>query len=236
MNSLKLVMPSWSTRYVHRLQRLVVDAADDLVEAVVDGAVAVGLARARRPAPSCTSLAGALHGEVDDRGRAAPGRGARCRSRTCPTRTVPPNGSSMWVCTSMPPGMTYLPVASITRSAATPTPATCPGAQSGGDASRRRSARPAAIAPVGLTTVPSVMRVVIAAPSARSGRRRRRVGGRGRTPSGCGPRSSRSRSRSRTISSACGRRRRRRRTCPPGRRSRSCRRSRCRRAARCRPG
>src|SRR5437867_8610563 len=26
---------------------------------------------------------------------------------------VPPKGSSMWVCTSMPPGMTYLPVASM---------------------------------------------------------------------------------------------------------------------------
>ncbi len=29
---------------------------------------------------------------------------------------VPPNGSSMWVCASIPPGMTYLPVASITVS------------------------------------------------------------------------------------------------------------------------
>jgi di/tricarboxylate transporter len=29
---------------------------------------------------------------------------------------VPPKGSSMWVCTSMPPGMTYFPAASITRS------------------------------------------------------------------------------------------------------------------------
>ena len=33
---------------------------------------------------------------------------------------VPPNGSSMWVWTSMPPGMTYLPVASIVSSAVTP--------------------------------------------------------------------------------------------------------------------
>ncbi len=31
--------------------------------------------------------------------------------------TVPPNGISMWVWPSMPPGTTYLPVASITRSA-----------------------------------------------------------------------------------------------------------------------
>lgn len=30
---------------------------------------------------------------------------------------VPPNGSSMWVCTSTPPGMTYSPVASSSRSA-----------------------------------------------------------------------------------------------------------------------
>ena len=32
--------------------------------------------------------------------------------------TVPPNGISMWVWPSTPPGMTYLPVASITVSAA----------------------------------------------------------------------------------------------------------------------
>jgi hypothetical protein len=30
---------------------------------------------------------------------------------------VPPNGSSMWVCASTPPGITYLPVASMTSSA-----------------------------------------------------------------------------------------------------------------------
>ena len=64
-------------------------------------------------------LAGALHGEVDDGRDAAPRRGAWCRSRTCRDAYVPPNGSSMWVCTSMPPGMTYLPVASIVRSAVT---------------------------------------------------------------------------------------------------------------------
>src|SRR5439155_11725302 len=31
---------------------------------------------------------------------------------------VPPNGSSMWVCASIPPGITYLPPASITSSTA----------------------------------------------------------------------------------------------------------------------
>ena len=34
----------------------------------------------------------------------------------------------MWVWTSMPPGMTYLPVASIVRSAVTPAAAAEPGA------------------------------------------------------------------------------------------------------------
>jgi len=41
---------------------------------------------------------------------------------------VPPNGSSMWVCTSIPPGMTYFPVASIVVSALTPAAAAPPGA------------------------------------------------------------------------------------------------------------
>ncbi len=41
---------------------------------------------------------------------------------------VPPNGSSMCVCTSMPPGTTYLPVASMVRSALTPCAAAVPGA------------------------------------------------------------------------------------------------------------
>ena len=44
---------------------------------------------------------------------------------------VPPNGSSMWVWTSMPPGMTYLPVASMVRSAVTP--AAWPGREQRGD-------------------------------------------------------------------------------------------------------
>ncbi len=33
---------------------------------------------------------------------------------------VPPNGSSMWVWTSMPPGITYFPDASTVSSASTP--------------------------------------------------------------------------------------------------------------------
>ena len=74
MKSLKLVMPS-SIRPRHRGEGVVVDAADDLVEAVVDRAVA---GRLRVPGGQAVldALAVALHGEVDDRRRAAPGRGA----------------------------------------------------------------------------------------------------------------------------------------------------------------
>ena len=61
---------------LHGLQRLVVDAADDHVEAVVDGAVAVGLAVPGGQAV-LDPLAGALHREVDDRGGAAVGRRSR---------------------------------------------------------------------------------------------------------------------------------------------------------------
>ena len=60
----------------HRLQRLLVDAADDLVEAVVDRAVPVGLV-VPLGEPVHHVLAGALHGEVDDGGDAAPRRGDR---------------------------------------------------------------------------------------------------------------------------------------------------------------
>jgi len=60
----------------HRLQRLVVDAADDLVERIVDRAVA-----RRLLVPLGESvvhrLTGALDGEVDDGGDAAPRRGDR---------------------------------------------------------------------------------------------------------------------------------------------------------------
>ena len=58
---------------VHRLERVLVDAADDLVEAVVDRAVARGLLVPGGQAV-LDPLAVALHGEVDDRRRAAPGR------------------------------------------------------------------------------------------------------------------------------------------------------------------
>ena len=61
---------------VHRLQRVVVDPADDLVEPVVDRALTVGLVVPRGESV-LDPLTGALHREVDDRRRAAEGRGAR---------------------------------------------------------------------------------------------------------------------------------------------------------------
>jgi hypothetical protein len=69
---------------------------------------------------------------------------------------VPPNGISMWVCASMPPGITYFPVASITVStlAATSKPSSRdPGASTAAivSPSTRTSAR---AVPVELTTVP----------------------------------------------------------------------------------
>ena len=46
---------------------------------------------------------------------------------------VPPNGSSMWVWASTPPGMTYLPVASMVRSAVQPSAAAAAVRGEGGD-------------------------------------------------------------------------------------------------------
>src|SRR5690625_116552 len=76
---------------------------------------------------------------------------------------VPPNGISMWVWASIPPGMTYLPVASMTRStdAARSVPSSrLPGARTATmrSPSTRTSAAPR---PVALTTVPPLIRVVL---------------------------------------------------------------------------
>ena len=61
---------------VHGLQRVVVDATDDLVEAVVDGALPGGLVVPRRE-PVLHALTRALDGEVDDGRGAAPCRRTR---------------------------------------------------------------------------------------------------------------------------------------------------------------
>ena len=74
--------------------------------------------------------------------------------------SVPPNGSSMWVWASMPPGITYLPVASITVStfAARSTPSSAePGDSTAAIVSPSTSTSAVAV-PVALTTVPPVIK------------------------------------------------------------------------------
>ncbi len=75
---------------------------------------------------------------------------------------VPPKGISMWVCASMPPGMTYLPDASITVSTlrVRSLPSSCePGASTATICSPSTSTS-ASERPVDDTTVPPVMSVV----------------------------------------------------------------------------
>ena len=71
---------------------------------------------------------------------------------------VPPNGSSMWVWTSMPPGMTYLPVASIVSSAVIPAAARSRPMPTIVSPSMRTSA---AVEPSAVTIVPLLMSVRI---------------------------------------------------------------------------
>src|SRR5215469_2691360 len=75
---------------------------------------------------------------------------------------VPPNGMSRWVCTSIPPGMTYLPVASIDRSASPANEPVCAGSSRAAMVSPSMSTS-AAADPVAVTTVPPRIRVRMAA-------------------------------------------------------------------------
>src|SRR5215831_13850608 len=77
---------------------------------------------------------------------------------------VPPNGMSRWVCTSMPPGMTYLPVASIDRSG--PRPAKDPVCAGSSRAATvwPSTSTSAANAPVAVTTMPPRIRMRMTAP------------------------------------------------------------------------
>src|SRR5947207_12432392 len=80
---------------------------------------------------------------------------------------VPPNGISMCVCTSIPPGSTYLPVASMTWSAATAA-ASSPASPVTALASTAAIFSPAtstsaSSVPDAVTTVPPLIRVVLMA-------------------------------------------------------------------------
>src|SRR5215469_7370710 len=83
---------------------------------------------------------------------------------------VPPNGMSRWVCTSMPPGMTYLPVASIDRSARPANEPVCAGSSRATTVSPSMSTS-AADDPVAVTTVPPRIRMRMAASPLRLGQR-----------------------------------------------------------------
>ena len=71
---------------------------------------------------------------------------------------MPPNGSSMWVWTSTPPGTTYLPLASMTRSADDSAAVAMVEPGSSSAAIRSPSTRmSAADCPVAVTAVPPLM-------------------------------------------------------------------------------
>src|SRR6266481_436556 len=92
-----------------------------------------------------------------------PQAAARVPVSNVSTENVPPNGISMWVCTSIPPGRTYSPVASIIwpAAAAQATAVSLPGAASALIRSPSTSTS-AGEAPVGDTTVPPLMSVLTA--------------------------------------------------------------------------
>src|SRR5487761_919069 len=106
-----------------------------------------------------------------------PQAAARVPVSNVSAENVPPNGISMCVCASMPPGSTYLPVASMTRSAGgaqAPAGAWPPGwerSRSGELSLVIRAAivspstsTSAGIVPVAVTTVPPLIRMRMTAP------------------------------------------------------------------------
>ncbi len=90
-----------------------------------------------------------------------PNAAARVPVSNVSLANVPPNGSSMWVWTSMPPGMTYLPAASMVRSIAPAEPESPAPMAEMVSPSTSTSAR---WEPSALTTVPLTMSVRIRVP------------------------------------------------------------------------
>src|SRR5215469_15967931 len=72
---------------------------------------------------------------------------------------VPPNGISRCVCTSIPPGSTYFPVASMTSPARAATASLAPGASTAAICSPSTSTSAGKV-PVELTTVPFLIRML----------------------------------------------------------------------------
>src|SRR5579859_6652476 len=76
---------------------------------------------------------------------------------------VPPNGISMCVCASIPPGSTYFPVASMTWSAAGPASAPATALASTAAIFSPATSTSASSVPDAVTTVPPLIRVVLMA-------------------------------------------------------------------------
>ena len=107
MNSLKSGTPSATSPSISA-SVVVVDVAHDHVEAVVGDGVALGLRM-----PGVEALAQRLPRDWTAKSTIVvvpPNAAARVPVSNVSLANVPPNGSSMWVWTSMPPGITYLPV------------------------------------------------------------------------------------------------------------------------------
>src|SRR5215472_17525547 len=81
------------------------------------------------------------------------------------TENVPPNGISMCVCPSIPPGITYLPAASTTSSALVCRPAAAGRASTAAIFSPSMSTSASSV-PSAVTTVPPLIRMLIAVPPA----------------------------------------------------------------------
>ena len=188
---------------LHRLQRLVVDAADDLVEGVVDGALAVGLAMPFGE-PVVDVLAVALHGHVDDRRDAAPRRRARSGLERVGRERAAER--QLHVGVHVDPAGDDVLAGGVDRRGRQP----CSAARSARASRAATIVSPSistswAMTPVVEMTLPFLISVVgmrlLSGSSGRRSRRRRRGGGRGRTPSRSRTSRILSRSRSRTISS-----------------------------------
>src|SRR5215510_6152779 len=83
------------------------------------------------------------------------------------TEKVPPNGISMCVCASIPPGITYLPAASTTSSALACRPSAAGRASTAAIFSPSMSTSASSV-PSAVTTVPPLIRMLMALPPARS--------------------------------------------------------------------
>ena len=111
MKSLRLVTPH-SGACAISLHDAVGQVGDGEVEAIVYRGLAVGLGVPHDPASRAGSrLWAGWRSRCGWWCRRRPRRGGPVKKSS--EETVPPNGMSRWVCTSMPPGMTYLPLASM---------------------------------------------------------------------------------------------------------------------------